>query len=154
MADLPEILDEPATEIDLGPLPMLMGYALRRAQLMMFEDFHARFAGEDIRPAQYSVLKVLELNPGLRQNQVSAALGIQRSNFGPMFDLLEQRGLVERRRPDGDRRAFALFLTEGGAAMVARLDRLVEAHEAKFVARIGGDGKVKLRTLLFQLAQE
>ena len=140
---------ERAKTLDTGNLPMLLGYVIRRAQLAIFEDFHARFAGEDIRPAQYSVLKLIQLNPGARQMEVSAALGIQRSNFGPMFDAIEQRGLAERRRLAGDRRAAALFLTPAGEAMMTRLDALVEAHEAKFVARIGAQQKATLQTLLF-----
>lgn len=137
--------------LDMGPLPGLLGYQARRAQMAIFEDFHTRFAEEDIRPAQYSALKLIALNPGARQTEVSAALGIQRSNFGPMFDALEQRGLVERRRLDGDRRSLALYLTATGEAAMVRLDALVEAHEAKFVQRIGAQGKVTLQTLLFLL---
>ena len=137
--------------LDMGPLPNLMGYLTRRAQMAIFEDFHARFADEDIRPAQYSVLKLIALNPGARQTEVSAALGIQRSNFGPMFDALEQRGLVERRPLEADRRSLALYLTASGEAAMVRLDALVEAHEAKFVKRIGLQGKVTLQTLLFLL---
>ncbi len=139
---------ERAKALDMGPLPTLLGYVVRRAQMAVFEDFHARFAAEDIRPAQYSVLKLIALNPGARQTAVAAALGIQRSNFGPMLDVLERRGLAERRPLEGDRRAVALFLTQAGKAMVTRLDALVEAHEAKFVKRIGAQQKATLQELL------
>ena len=104
-------IKERADALDMGDLPTRMGYALRRAQITVFEDFIARLAPEDIRPAQYSALKLIGLNPGARQTDVSAALGIQRSNFGPLFDGLEQRGLVERRRSQGDRRSLGLYLT-------------------------------------------
>ncbi|MEN3384710.1 MAG: hypothetical protein V7608_4754, partial [Hyphomicrobiales bacterium] len=63
-------------EIDLGPLPELIGYVLRRAQLVVFQDFFSAFAPFDISPAQFSVLTVIERNPGLTQTQVAAALGI------------------------------------------------------------------------------
>ena len=32
------------TTVDLGPLPDLIGYVLRRAQLVVFQDFFAAFA--------------------------------------------------------------------------------------------------------------
>ena len=67
--------------IDLGPLPELIGYVLRRAQLAVFQDFFAAFAPFDIRPAQFSVLTIIERNPGLTQTHVAAALGIKRTNF-------------------------------------------------------------------------
>lgn len=148
--DLDEMSEADAA-IDLGPLSTLLGYALRRAQVTVFNDFHRRFAAEDIRPAQYSVLQVLKHNPGLRQVQVSFALGIKRTNFVPLLDTLEQRGLAERRKVVGDRRAFALFLTPAGAALLDRLDAIVAAHEAKFVARIGAEGKATLLGLLTRL---
>ena len=105
---------DPNAAVDLGPLPGLIGYALRRAQLAVFQDFHRHFADADIRPAQLSVLVVLKYNPGLRATQAAHALGIKRTNFVPLFDGLAVRGLVERRGVKGDRRASALFLTEAG----------------------------------------
>ena len=53
--------------IDLGRLPQIVGYMLRRAQLAAFHDFMRGYAEADIRPAQYAVLTVIERNPGLRQ---------------------------------------------------------------------------------------
>ena len=44
------------------------------------------FAPFDIRPAQFSVLTVIERNPGLTQSQVAEALGIKRTNFVGMLD--------------------------------------------------------------------
>lgn len=143
----------PPAAVDLGPLPGLIGYALRRAQLLVFQDFHQLFAEADIRPAQFSVLVVLHHNPGLRATQVAAALGIKRTNFVPLFDGLEARGLAERRRVAGDRRASALFLTEAGSGMVARLERLAARHEAKFTARLGVEGRYQLMGLLHRLTE-
>jgi len=94
---------------------------------------------------------VLRHNPGLRATQVAAALGIKRTNFVPLLDGLEARGLAERRRVKGDRRASALFLTEQGAETLGRLERRVAAHEAKFAARLGPNGPTQLLSLLQRL---
>ncbi len=146
--------DDIAPPVDLGPLTNLLGYALRRAQIAVFADFHRRFAAEDIRPAQFSVLQVLRHNPGLRQAKVSAALGVKRTNFVPLFDVLETRGLAERRKVPGDRRASALFLTSAGEALLDRLDATIAAHEERFVARVGGqDAKDRLLVLLHRLVE-
>ena len=124
--------------VDLGPLGRGLGFALRRAQAAVVEDFLARFSAEDIRPNQFAVLTVLRHNPGLRQTQASFALGIKRTNFVPLIDELERRGLVERRQVAGDRRAAALFLTKDGGALLNRLERIGAEHDARFVARVGG----------------
>ncbi len=142
----------PDTPVDLGPLPDLLGYALRRAQLAVFQDFHHAMEAEDIRTAQFSVLEVLKHNPGLRQTQVSFALGIKTTTFVPLFDELERRGLPERRPIAGDRRAKGLFLTALGQATLARLEALAATHEARFVSRMGPAGKAHLLGLLHRLA--
>ena len=135
--------------VDLGKLAEGLGFALRRAQAAVAEDFAARFKDEDIRPSQFAVLSVLRGNPGLRQTQVSFALGIQRTNFVPLIDELERRGLAERRRVPGDRRAAALFLTKPGAALLDRLESIAHAHDARFAARVGGpDAFARLLRLL------
>ncbi len=73
------LTDAADAAVDLDMLPELIGYALRRAQLAVFQDFHDSCAAEDIRTAQYAVLHLLRRNPGARQGQVGAALGIKRT---------------------------------------------------------------------------
>lgn len=138
--------------VDLGPLPGLIGYMLRRAQMTVFQDIFRVFSKVNIRPAQFSVLVVIEHNPGLTQSQVSAALGIKRTNFVALLDSLEQRRLAERRPSPGDRRSHALHLTDGGKAMMRRLRQLVSLLESRLVASLGEGGRDQLIELLHRLA--
>ena len=55
-------------KLDLGPLPHLLGYALRRAQIAVFADFIAAFEPLGLRPAQFSVLLLIDINPGCKQS--------------------------------------------------------------------------------------
>ena len=132
------------TDIDLGPLPELIGYVLRRAQLVVFQDFFSAFAPFDIRPAQFSVLTVIERNPGLTQSQVAAALGIKRTNFVGMLDALEKRGLAERRQARA-RQALLCALPDGGgqradAQAQARAQGAREPHDRRWSARKAATG--------------
>jgi hypothetical protein len=52
--------------VEIGPLSGKVGYVLRRAQLSVFDEIIAAFAELDLRPAQYSVLVLLEHAPGLK----------------------------------------------------------------------------------------
>ena len=139
--------------IDLGPLPELIGYVLRRAQLAVFQDFFAAFAPFDIRPAQFSVLTVIERNPGLTQSQVAEALGIKRTNFVGMLDALEARELTERRPAARDKRSYALYLTAEGAALMRRLKPVLKAHETRMIAKVGEEGRAALIALLQEIAE-
>jgi len=143
-----------SADVDLGALPDLIGYVLRRAQLEVFQDFFSAFAPFDIRPAQYSVLTVIERNPGLTQSQVAEALGIKRTNFVGMLDALEARKLAERRQTAGDKRSYALYLTADGTALMRKLKPVLKTHETRMIAKIGEDGRDQLIALLNQLADD
>ena len=142
------------TTLDLGPLPELIGYVLRRAQLAVFQDFFQAFAPFRISPAQFSVLTVIERNPGLTQSQVAAALGIKRTNFVGLLDALERRTLAERRQAAQDKRSYALYLTGEGVALMRKLKPVLKAHESRMIARIGEDGRDRLVALLHEIADK
>jgi DNA-binding MarR family transcriptional regulator len=137
--------------LDLGELPSALGYALRRAQLAAFKNFKDTFKGFDITPAQYSVLIVIERNPGLKQNQISDALGIKRANFVLLLNTLEARGLAQR-APATDRRSYALQVTPSGKRLLNKLRSLSAGLEAKLSTQIGVEGRETLLRLLAAVA--
>ena len=144
--------DHPTT--DVGPLSDMVGYALRRAQLAVFDSVIKNFAVLDLRPAQYSVLTMLRHAPGLKQSEIAAALGIQRANFVVLFDGLERRGLAERRQSASDRRSHALHLTKQGQEVLTRADAIEQAFEKKVDAILGPGGRSQLIAMLHRLAAE
>jgi DNA-binding MarR family transcriptional regulator len=138
---------------DLGQLPGLIGYMLRRAQLAVFQDFARVHAQHGIRPAQYAALTIIERNPGLKQKDVGEALGIKRANFVAMCDELEGLGLAERRQIPTDRRSYALYLTRKGKALLKKLHPAIAESEGRLDALIGEDGRERLIVMLAALAQ-
>ena len=76
-------------ELKLGELSELLGYALKRAQLRVFDDFIRCVAPLQLTPAQFSVLLLIERNPGRNQTEIASTLGILRPNFVSMLDALE-----------------------------------------------------------------
>ncbi len=138
-----------AGSVDLAPLGEFVGYALRRAQIAVFDEFIREFAALDLRPAPFSVLAVIARNPGLNQSEVALALGIQRANFVVLIGRLEQRGVVERRPVD--KRSYALHLTNEGEKLLAAAMDLQDRLEARVEARLGAGGKARLMELLSRL---
>ncbi len=140
--------DEP---LSLGPLPHLIGYALRRAQLAVFADFTQCFAELGLRPAQFSTLLVLRHNPGPRPSQIADALGIKRANFVTLQADLIGRGLVERRNNARDRRAHTLHLTPDGETLLVRADVTLARHELGFAKMLGQEDYEALLRILHRL---
>jgi DNA-binding MarR family transcriptional regulator len=95
---------------------------------------------------------VIHHNPGLRSSHVAEALGIKRTNFVPLLDELERRGLVGRHRDPRDGRAFTLRLTPEGEALLRRATRRVQAHERRVAERLEPGGAAHLLRLLGQVA--
>src|ERR1700686_4883495 len=104
------------TALQLGELSELLGYALKRAQLKIFENFLHCVAPLQLTPAQFSVLLLLDKNPGRNQTEIANTLGILRPNFVAMLDGLESRELCVRMRSTNDRRSHILMLTDKGSA--------------------------------------
>jgi DNA-binding MarR family transcriptional regulator len=116
----------------------IVGYRLRRAQVQVFQEFNARFADYQLRPAEYSALALIAANPGSKQIEVANALGIKRANFVALINMLETRGLIDRRQPANDRRSHALFLTAEGESLMEKLDVAQAEFEAECVRKLGG----------------
>jgi hypothetical protein len=89
----------PGRQVDMGKMHGYLGYLLRRAQMLAYADFIAELDQLNLSPGQFGVLTVIDTNPGLRQSEVSAALGIQKTNFVAVLNEFERRGLAERRGP-------------------------------------------------------
>ncbi|HPE48017.1 MAG TPA: MarR family winged helix-turn-helix transcriptional regulator [Hyphomonas sp.] len=73
-----------------------------------------------ISTAQSAVLAIVAGNPGMRQNQVAALLGLNESAVTAMVARLVKLGLLARARSSEDSRAWELSVTpEGEAALKA-----------------------------------
>src|SRR3981189_2243344 len=132
-----------STALQMGELSDLLGYSLKRAQLKVFEDFLRCVAPLQLTPAQFSVLLLLDKNPGRNQTEIANTLGILRPNFVAMLDGLESRDLCTRMRSTNDRRSHILMLTDKGRAVLARAKKLVASkHEARLNELLGPAGGV------------
>lgn len=141
--------------LQLGELSELLGYSLKRAQLKVFEDFLNCVAPLQLTPAQFSVLLLLDRNPGRNQTEIANTLGILRPNFVSMLDGLESRDLCARMRSTNDRRSHILALTEKGRAVLARAKKLVASkHEARLNELLGSEGRAALLEMLAKIARE
>src|SRR3569833_909482 len=148
-ADARTETEQAADGRQMGELSELLGYALKRAQLKVFEDFLQCVAPLQLTPAQFSVLLLLDNNPGRNQTEIAITLGILRPNFVAMLDSLESRDLCTRVRSANDRRSHILMLTEKGRAVLARAKKLVATkHEARLNELLGPKGCVVLLSLL------
>jgi DNA-binding MarR family transcriptional regulator len=134
-----------------APLRELIGYALRRAQGAVYADLNDALAELELRPLQFTLLLMVEENPGASQSGVCEALGIQKTNSVATMSELERRGFIVRRRSESDARSYQLHLTPKGKRMVQRAGEVQSSHEQRLIERIGLEGRDQLLRLLGKL---
>ena len=134
-----------------GDLTAYVGYGLRRAQIATFQHFIRTLAEVDLRPAQFSVLALIDANPGIMPTRAGAAMGIKKANFVPLAAELEGRGVIRRVARDG--RSHGLFLTAKGKRLLTRARELHDAHHDAVVRKIGEPEYKRLLSLLGRIVE-
>jgi DNA-binding MarR family transcriptional regulator len=138
--------------LDYDVLDALVGYALRRAQVVVYGGFDRATRGLDITPPRFTALVIVGANPGISQSTLGAALGIARSGAMTLVDWMVERGMIERRNRPEDRRAWGLHLTSRGERFVSKVKRSVVAEDRKQLAKLSGAEKKTLLGLLERIA--
>ncbi|MEU8308787.1 MarR family transcriptional regulator [Actinomadura sp. NPDC048955] len=137
-------------------LPVQVGVAFLLAQLGAHGAgrFAERIAELDLTPPQAGLLRMLAAAPGRSQRELADQLGMPPSRFVPFADELEQRGLIERRRNPEDRRLYALYLTDRGFVLLARLAEASAAHEREMCQALSPDERLEVKALLERVAEQ
>lgn len=136
--------------INYDILDDLVGYAVRRAQLSIYEDFAVSLAEEDITPQRFSSLVIISSNPGISQTRLAEVMGIARSGVVSIIDRFEKIGFVVRQASD-DRRSYNLHLTKLGEKQLQRYKKAVKQHDDRIAQALTDAQKKQLRTLLNKL---
>lgn len=140
------------TAVDISSMDKVIGYRLRRAQHYVFQQFGERFAQYELRPSEYSILVLVEDNPGRRQNEIADVLGVKKANFVALIRGLVDRGYVELAQPPADRRAHALYLTAAGKDLTQKIRKTQDEFEAHCIDVLGGvEARDQLIVLLDRL---
>jgi DNA-binding MarR family transcriptional regulator len=116
--------------------------------------FAARIEDLDLTPPQAGLLRMIAITPGLSQQAYAARLGTPPSRFVTLVDAMQDRGLIERRRGEPDRRSYALHLTGGGQRLMQQLAIVGRAHEDDLCAALTADERATLRGLLTRIARQ
>lgn len=119
--------------MDVHTLPssVSLGVLLYRLRNLGFASMRRSFqeAGYgDLTPEQWGLLVRLRRQEGVNQNQLAEKTFKDRHNIARILFLLEKHGYVERRPAEDDKRAYRLFLTDAGRAVLEAMAPIVENH--------------------------
>jgi MarR family transcriptional regulator, organic hydroperoxide resistance regulator len=105
----------------------------------------------DLSVPQCDVLTTLTEREGISQQELAQRLYVTKGNISGLLDRLERLGLVERRATPGDRRQYAIALTETGrakakAAIAIQLDII-----GRSIGKLPKDGLAQFEALIVQI---
>lgn len=89
--------------------------------------------------SEATVLPVIQLSrmgDGVRQNTLTARLGIEAPSLVPQLDALEEAGYLARRADPTDGRAKMLYLTAQGRMLVKKIDPVLGEIRQELLAEI------------------
>ena len=94
-----------------------------------------RLAEVGLTDATWSpLIHLQEMGDGISQKQLAARVGIDGSSLVRLLDILERRGLIERRADPQDGRAKCIFITAAGHAELAGIRQTLSTSEAELLA--------------------
>ena len=142
-------------QIDFGELPDLVGYQIRQAHAHVFYSFNELLGELRLAPGQYSLLRLIALNPGITQQALGDAAGIDRSTVAPITATFVKNGWLRRTRLREDRRAYSLQPTALGLEVLQKARPLIREHERRLTQGLSpGEQKTLLRLLKKLLGED
>ncbi|GGP66337.1 MarR family winged helix-turn-helix transcriptional regulator [Saccharothrix coeruleofusca] len=101
-----------------------------------------------LTPRSHALLVVVGERQPVSQQVVSEVLRVDRTTLMGIADAAEEAGFITRERDRGDRRRYALRLTEAGERVLAHGDRLVARAHDRLFAGLDAAQRAALHDLL------
>lgn len=118
-----------ASRVNLGRLGDFVGFRMRRVQEQLSRDFRQATSDMGLRSGLFSSLAIISANPGISQNELAGAVGLDKSAAVSIIDDMEALGWAQRERSQADRRRHALYVTPQGQASLDQLFETLEQTE-------------------------
>lgn len=147
-AALETVFEQWPDGVDFGVLSDLVGYALRRAQIAIYQDFFATVGTLGITPQLFAALVLIEKNPGLNQSKLGRLMGVNRAAAMALIDRLEDLEFVARAASQTDKRSNTVVVTKSGQSRLSKLIEAVRRHDARVSERLTAAELATLRGLL------
>jgi DNA-binding MarR family transcriptional regulator len=105
-----------------------------------------------LRPPHFGVMRLIDTEPGLTQQELAERSLIDPSSMVAVVDELEELGYAERQAHPGDRRKHSVHLTPEGERTLKRAQATAMEMTKELLAPLDATEVAELRRLLRKLA--
>jgi len=144
----------PQARLSEARLHGIVGYQLAQATIVTTQVFDECVGGpQSLRPVEYTVLALVQANPGVTARQLATGLAMTPPNVKAWLDRLEARALLTRSRSTADARLQHLECTPAGSALAARSTALLLGGEEVALTVLSPAERAMLVELLHKVAR-
>ncbi len=134
--------------IEYGALDLLVGYAIRRAELSIYTDLQPTLQPWGMTPQRFSSLTVIAYNPGVRMSELAHIIGVAPSGAAIIVQTLEQLGYVVRTTSAADARAYEVRATDAGRKALREIEAAALEADRRTTRALSEDERRELLRLL------
>jgi DNA-binding MarR family transcriptional regulator len=157
-------MSDTASDRDPQPFPRHIGrdgVPVRWAVVPLTRSLHQictsivaeALAGAELVQLEYALMVFVNDAPGISQQTLSEAMGVDRNNIGLIAEKLEARGLLRRSVNGDDRRARQVYLTRKGARLWRQCRPEIFAANERVLAPLNASEKKLFIDMLVRLVE-
>ena len=125
-----------------------IGILLHDVARLMRKRFEQRARPAGLTRSQWQTLLLLSKNEGIHQRALAEIQEVEPITLMRLIDKLSERGLVERRKHETDRRIWMLYVTEPARRLLEGMHALGEETRNEALEGIQDADRVRLLELL------
>jgi len=114
-------------------------YLLMANQMLVQKALLEQLKDTGLTIGQPKILEYLKEHDGSNQKEIATACFLEAGSLTTILNKMEEKGLIERRVLNGNRRSFHIFVTEEGRKKQQVVDNAFSEIEKKALADISGE---------------
>ncbi len=114
-------------------------YLIMANQMLVQKALLEQLKDTGLTIGQPKILDYLKEHDGSNQKEIARACFLEAGSLTTILNKMEEKGLIERRILNGNRRSFHIFMTEEGKQKQQLVDQAFTKIEKKALADISGE---------------
>jgi DNA-binding MarR family transcriptional regulator len=139
--------------LTMNQLDQSLGFCLSQTYRKLTQLLTLRLKEHDITPEQWVVLHQIGRSAGINQKEIAARSAKDQPTTARILDVLGKKGLIEKQMSPADRRAYLVYITAKGEALLEQTDPIESQALADAVQDIEPERVELLRETLNQFRQ-
>jgi DNA-binding MarR family transcriptional regulator len=130
-----------------------MAHLVRDTARLLAKSLHHRLTKHEVSFGHWSFLRILWATEGLTQRELSERAGVMEPTTFTALKAMEGKGLIERRRLNGNQRKVYIYLTDKGHELKNTLTPLAEEVNSVALAGVSSSYLSATRQTLLAIIQ-